>query len=107
MYEALEKHEAECDYQSQQCPGCQSQILKKDFDNHKSTCALIELTCQECKLVYKRSEADTKHTENICLKEKLRQMSEQVKKNEHDMQELARQLNQMRATSKSNIGFST
>ena len=45
------------------------QILKKDFDNHKNDCASIELTCQDCQLVYKRGDADTKHTENICSKE--------------------------------------
>ena len=40
-----EKHEAECGYQMQQCPGCRSPISKKDFPQHEIECALIEVTC--------------------------------------------------------------
>jgi len=71
-YEALDKHEIECDYQPKQCSGCELKMLKKDFPAHKSTCELIKLTCKDCKLMYKRSEANTKHTENICLKKQIK-----------------------------------
>ncbi|CAF2243979.1 unnamed protein product [Rotaria magnacalcarata] len=87
-YEALEKHESECDYQSQQCPGCRLQILKKDFDNHTSGCAAIELTCQECKLVYERVDAATKHTDTICLRKQLRQLREESKHNKQELHKL-------------------
>ncbi len=96
MYEALDKHEIECGYQSQQCPGCQSQILKKDFDNHKSNCASIEMTCEDCKFVYKRGDVATIHTENICLKEQLRQLRDESKENKRIMQELTQQLGEIR-----------
>ncbi|CAF4070998.1 unnamed protein product [Rotaria magnacalcarata] len=88
-YEALETHESECDYQPQQCPGCRLEVLKKDFDNHTSGCAAIELTCQECKLVYKRVDAATTHTENICLRE-------QIKENIRQIRQLTLQLHEMR-----------
>ncbi len=100
MYEALDKHELGCGYQSLQCPGCRSQILKKDFDNHKSNCASIEMTCQDCKLVYKRGDAARKHTENICLKEQLRKMREESKKIKLEMQEVTLQLYELCMSSK-------
>jgi hypothetical protein len=99
-YEALDKHEAECDYQSQQCPGCRSRILKKDFDDHTRSCASVELTCQDCKLIYKRGEAVTKHAENICLKEQLRQVREESKKNKFEIQTLTLQLHNLLTFSK-------
>ncbi len=69
----------ECDYQLQRCPGCQSHILKKDFVNHVNECISIELTCDDCKMIYKRGEAATRHTENKCLKEQLRQIRDEGK----------------------------
>jgi len=68
-----------------------------------SDCALIELTCQDCKLIYKRGDAITQHTENICLKEQLRQLRDESKKNKLEMQEFSRQLREIRALSKSDI----
>ncbi len=104
-YEALDKHEIECGYQPQQCSGCRLQILKKDFDTHQNNCASIELTCEDCKLVYKRGEATTKHTENICLKEQLRQVKEESKKNRLEMQTLTLQLYDLFTLSKWMIIF--
>jgi len=105
LYEALEKHEQECGYQPQQCPGCRSEILKKDFDNHTKSCALIKLTCQECKLVYKRGDAATVHTESICLKEQLRQLRDESKENKREIYELKLQLNELCIASKQLILF--
>lgn len=51
---------------------CQSQILKKDYNSHEGDCALIELTCGDCKLVYRRGDAAEKYTEHICLREQIR-----------------------------------
>ena len=59
-YEALDKHEIQCNHQPKQCPGCELEMLKKDFPIHKSTCELIKLTCKDCKFMYKRGEADPK-----------------------------------------------
>ncbi|CAF4695772.1 unnamed protein product [Rotaria sp. Silwood1] len=42
-YEGLDKHEIACGFQSQQCSGCQLQILKKDFDNHMSNCPSMQI----------------------------------------------------------------
>lgn len=69
-----------CLFQLQSCPGCKAQILRKDLEDHKSTCASIELTCEDCKLVYKRGESDNKHSENICLGEQIRQLRDQLNK---------------------------
>ncbi len=90
----------ECGFQPQQCPGCRAHILKKDFDNHEKNCASIKLTCQDCKLVYKRGGAPAKHTDNICLKEQLRQMREESKKNQREIQQLTVQLNELCILSK-------
>ena len=75
----MEKHELECDYQLQQCPGCRLQILTKDFLDHINACLSIELTCDDCKIVYRRGESMIKHTEMKCLKEQLRQMRDECR----------------------------
>jgi len=67
-YETLEKHEAHCDYQLQQYPGCKLQVIKKDFSQHETQCESIKLTCSDCKLSFTRDDfgecrADTY---NIC-----------------------------------------
>ncbi|CAF3336864.1 unnamed protein product [Rotaria socialis] len=87
-YEALDKHESECDYQPQQCPGCRLQILKKDFHNHTKNCASVGLTCQDCCLVYKRVDTATKHTDNICLSKQLRQLRGESKQNKQELHKL-------------------
>ncbi len=66
--------------------------MKKDFDNHTKNCALIELTCQDCKFVYKRGDAAMQHTENICLREQLRQLRDESKENKREIHELTLQL---------------
>jgi len=69
----------ECDYQPQQCSGCRSYIPKIDFINHMNECISIELTCNDCKMLYKRGETAAKHSENKCLKEQLRQIRDECK----------------------------
>lgn len=92
-YEALHKHETCCGHQPQQCSGCQSSMLKKDLIEHEILCPLIELTCADCQLVYKRRDTTMFHTDLICLKEQLQhsqeknqQLNEQIKQNllEHE-----------------------
>ena len=61
---------------------------------------MIQLTCEECNVVYRRNEADTNHTENICLRAQLRQSREESKKNKLEIQELSRQLSEIRSSSK-------
>ncbi|CAF4080939.1 unnamed protein product, partial [Rotaria sordida] len=95
-YEALDKHEIECSYQYQQCSGCQTNILKKNFDNHQNNCASIEVTCENCKLVYKRADAISQHTEIICLKEQIRQARTESKENKDEIHELNAELNEIR-----------
>ena len=77
-YEALDKHEIDCGFQPQRCAGCRSEIPKKDLICHESLCGSIELSCQDCQLAYKRQEAATKHSENICLKNQLRDLRRQL-----------------------------
>jgi hypothetical protein len=78
--------------------------LKKDFDNHKSNCASIELTCQDCMLVYTRGDAAAKHTDITCLREQLHKLRIESADNQRVIQELTRQLNEMRRwKSKCNI----
>jgi hypothetical protein len=92
----LEKHESQCDYQPKQCPGCQLEVTKNDFANHEASCPLIELTCFDCKFVYKRCDASTKHTENVCLREQLRQLRNEFQANKHELQEVTQQLKEVR-----------
>jgi len=63
-------------------------MLMKDFVNHEMNCTLIELTCEDCQLVYKKNEADIKHTENICLKEQLRQLRNESKENKRQLNDI-------------------
>jgi len=79
--------------------------LKKDFDNHTKNCALIKLTCEDCKLVYARRVASTEHTENICLKEQLRQLRDESKENKREIYELKLQLSELCISSKQFILF--
>jgi hypothetical protein len=76
-------------------------MLKKDFTNHEMNCVSIELTCEDCKLTYKKDETAIKHTENICLKEQLRNES---KENKRQLQDLTHQLTDITTyQSKSNM----
>jgi hypothetical protein len=75
-------------------------MIMNDFDDHKSDCALIELTCEECNLVYKRLDTDTKHKENICLRGQLRLAREESKQNKREIQKLINHLNEVLTLSK-------
>ncbi|CAF2220572.1 unnamed protein product, partial [Rotaria magnacalcarata] len=65
-YEALDNHEEECDYQTKQCPGCQTHMLKKELIKHVEECPLIVLTCKDCNISYQRRYAAELHTDAIC-----------------------------------------
>ncbi|CAF2945808.1 unnamed protein product [Rotaria sp. Silwood2] len=99
-YEAVEKHERECDYQPQRCPGCNSSFAKKEIEKHKSQCELIEFTCEDCKIVYKRHDATQSHTDMICLKEQFRQFrhqsQEEIKQLKEENKQLKEELQQFR-----------
>jgi UDP-N-acetylenolpyruvoylglucosamine reductase len=95
-YDALDKHEIECDYQLKQCPGCELQMLKKEFNTHESSCELIPLTCEDCKFTYKKNEVATKHTENMCLKKQLKGLKHEYKEIKTEIQKLNSQLTEMR-----------
>jgi hypothetical protein len=66
---------------------------------------LIELTCDECNVIYKRGDADTKHTENICLREQLRQVRDESKRNKRELEKLTDKLNELCILSKLIIIF--
>lgn len=68
-----------CEYQLRQCHGCRVQLLRKDYLNHINECSLIELTCDECKLSYRRVDASNRHTDSKCIKEQLRQVRDECK----------------------------
>ncbi|CAF3819636.1 unnamed protein product [Rotaria sp. Silwood1] len=86
-YEAVEKHEAECGFQPQRCPGCHSSFAKKKIEQHKSQCSLIEITCEDCKIVYKQRDATQSHTDMICLKEQFRQFRHQAQEEHKQLKE--------------------
>jgi hypothetical protein len=98
-YDALNKHELECGFQPQQCSGCGLQIPKKDKVNHEGRCGSIQLSCRDCKLVYKRQDAATKHSQTLCLAEQLRQVRKAFAVQERKMKELVRQLATIQSTS--------
>ncbi|CAF1397411.1 unnamed protein product [Adineta steineri] len=76
-YEAVGKHETQCGYQPQQCPACRSSFPRNKIETHISHCELIEFTCADCKIVYKRRDASQRHTDIICIKEQFRQYRHQ------------------------------
>ena len=63
---------------------------------------MMKVTCADCNLGYRKGDATT-HTEIVCLREQLRQFRDESKKHKHEMQDLSRQLREMRAVSKSNV----
>jgi len=78
-------------------------MLKKDFPTHKSTCDLIKLTCKDCKFMYKRSEANTKHTENICLKKQIKRLKHESKETKREIEKLNSQLTQIHKLRKQDL----
>ncbi|CAF1477592.1 unnamed protein product [Adineta steineri] len=92
-YEAVEKHETQCGYQPQQCPGCLLSFSKNEIETHISGCELIESTCDDCKIVYKRCDASQTHTDIICVKEQFRQYRCQ---SQEEMRQLQKQFRQYR-----------
>lgn len=75
-YEALEKHERQCDYRPEKCSSCESPMLRKEWLDHEMHCPSVRLTCTDCQIVYQRGDASTQHTELICVNEQLRQARE-------------------------------
>lgn len=92
----MDRHELECEFQMHRCPGCRLEVLKKDMNNHQNTCEFIEIKCPDCKLAFKRADAINAHTENVCLKEQLRQLRNESKENKREIHELNLQLYEMR-----------
>ncbi|CAF3637710.1 unnamed protein product [Rotaria sp. Silwood1] len=89
--EALEKHETECGFQPQTCPGCHSSFAKKSIEKHKSQCPLIEITCADCKIVYNQGDATRSHTDMKCLKEQFQQFRHQrQEENKQSKEEIKR-----------------
>ncbi|UJR32582.1 hypothetical protein I4U23_020042 [Adineta vaga] len=110
-YEAVGKHEAQCDYQPKECSGCKLQLLKKEYIEHENSCSEVELTCDDCKTIYKRSDALTSHSDMICLKEQLRRSQEdnqqlKVKINEN-LQEYEYKLRKFREDCEERIALLT
>ncbi|UJR09820.1 hypothetical protein I4U23_014046 [Adineta vaga] len=94
-YEALEKHESECNYQVMQCPGCETNLMRKDLTAHKRNCGAIKVSCKDCKMIYKRGEFNKKHTQNACLREQVRQLREEAEESKYRIQMLTSQVNDL------------
>ncbi|CAF1354703.1 unnamed protein product, partial [Didymodactylos carnosus] len=76
-YEALEKHEQQCDYQLKKCEGCEQELLLKDLKQHQQQCDQIDLMCSTCETIFKRKDMKN-HNEVQCLKQQLKQQKDQV-----------------------------
>ncbi|CAF1187036.1 unnamed protein product [Didymodactylos carnosus] len=48
LYESIERHENECDYQTKQCRGCENKFLLKDIRQHEEYCDKIDIHCDLC-----------------------------------------------------------
>ncbi len=83
----------QCDYQTQQCSGCRSQITKKDFSQHVAQCTWIGLTCPDCKLVLTRDNISERHTDVVCLKEQLRQLRQDSEENKRKFEKQSEEYN--------------
>ena len=112
-YEALNKHESECGYQSEQCQVCKLNVLKKDFGDHKRNCALKKSPSQDQKSVYSRggsgkrqtdngsdrrysdNGSGRKRTDNFSLKEQLRQLQQEFEDIKYKIQMVTNQINDM------------
>ncbi|CAF0973614.1 unnamed protein product [Didymodactylos carnosus] len=76
-YDALEKHEASCPYEMQQCQGCNNPVLRKDLALHEQQCDLISETCAECQMMSTRKDMEN-HTETTCLKNRVFVLEERM-----------------------------
>ena len=110
-YEALAKHEKDCDYQFDECSGCQLKLLRKDRKGHETSCPSVTLTCDSCQFVCTRSEFDEIHTDLHCLqqqlrlaKEKIQQLSERL---EHQSAEHQREVHRIRQECEEHIQKTT
>ena len=90
----------ECDYQFQECSGCHVQLLKKDILAHEHDCASVDWTCEICKLVCKRNEVTTKHTESICLNGQLRKLHDESAQHKQALEKITGLFNRLCAFSK-------
>jgi hypothetical protein len=58
-YDALEKHESVCRYNTESCPGCRKQLFVKDLTEHKLMCPHVKIECHGCSNVFKRGEMNS------------------------------------------------
>ncbi|CAF1253398.1 unnamed protein product [Didymodactylos carnosus] len=72
LYDTLEKHERECEYQPVQCQGCKQNISKKNINEHKQQCEEIKIHCSECGTSYYRRDANN-HDRFQCFKNSMKQ----------------------------------
>ena len=78
LYDSLEAHENQCDYEQKQCSGCAKYFCKKDFDDHQNACQLVEIICPDCDSCFERKNKP-KHTEIVCLRVQVKKLASQVK----------------------------
>ncbi|CAF1530800.1 unnamed protein product, partial [Didymodactylos carnosus] len=64
LYDSIEKHEKNCQYQQLKCQGCSDLVLKKDLTKHELVCAEVKVECIKCKYIYKQHD---KHELVECL----------------------------------------
>jgi hypothetical protein len=80
-----------CGYQRVKCAGCPLEMLQKDVTEHQSQCSAIVARCDDCKMVYKRADVLTQHSDLICLRKQLRDFR---KESQDEIQKLKEQLRQ-------------
>jgi hypothetical protein len=68
-----------------------------DFSEHVTKCTSVRLICPECKLAFTQGDMSERHTYVVCLKEQLRQDSEENKRRfEKQSEEYNRELQKLR-----------
>ncbi|CAF0857858.1 unnamed protein product [Didymodactylos carnosus] len=56
LYESIEKHELQCEYQAKNCRGCKKNFTVKDLRQHEDYCEHIEVECEICHCKIKQTQ---------------------------------------------------
>lgn len=94
-YESLEKHQEQCQYQIQNCRGCQIKVLKRDLDQHEGSCGDMTVECKRCKLIYKQKE---KHEQLDCLMAMVGESNKRIQSLENLVENLQTHVKALEAT---------
>jgi len=77
-YDALEKHQNECEFNALPCKECKKPTLKKELSPHEENCPDKIIMCHKCETSMKRIKMRA-HTEVACLQSQVMILTNRTK----------------------------